>query len=65
MDQNACSSPHLIIWYGKNNNEKKKRFWKNVLDVVKLKYDLSERLAIEKYYELCSQLSKSNNIINK
>ena len=62
VDQNACSSPHLIIWYGKNNNEKKKRFWKNVLDVVKLKYDLSERLAIEKYYELCSQLSKSNNI---
>ena len=26
-DQNACSSPHLIIWVGKNKKEAKKKFW--------------------------------------
>lgn len=62
VDQNACSSPHLIIWYGKKNDKKKELFWNNVLEVVKLKYDLSERLAVEKYFELCNQLSKSSNI---
>ncbi len=64
VDQNACSSPHLIIWYGKNNNKKKELFWKNVLDIAKPRYDLSERLAVEKYYELCNQLSKLRNIKN-
>lgn len=65
VDQNACSSPHLIIWYGKNNDKKKKIFWNSVLKVVKSKYDLSERLAVEKYNELCHQLSSSDNIKNE
>ena len=62
VDQNACSSPHLIIWYGKKNEKKKKLFWENVLNITKLKYDLSERSAVEKYSELCNQLSISKNI---
>ena len=45
--------------------KKKKIFWNNVLKVVKSKYDLSERLAIEKYNELCHQLSSSDNIKNE
>ena len=28
VDQNACSSPHLIIWYGKNNMKKRNYFGK-------------------------------------
>ena len=28
-DQNACSSPHLILWYGKNTNQFKKNFGVN------------------------------------
>ena len=35
------------------------------MKVVKSKYDLSERLAVEKYNELCHQLSSSDNIKNE
>ena len=29
VDQNACSSPHLILWQGKRINDAKKSFGKN------------------------------------
>ena len=28
-DQNACSSPHLVIWYGKKSNKARKIFWRD------------------------------------
>ena len=30
VDQNACSSPHLIYWIGKKNKKKKNIFWKSL-----------------------------------
>src|SRR5262249_30023846 len=27
MDQNACSSPQLVLWMGKNAEKAQKRFW--------------------------------------
>ncbi len=61
VDQNACSSPHLIVWLGKNNIKAKEKFWKNLLEVVKIKYDLTETAAIEKYNQLCENIFKLNN----
>ena len=29
FDQNACSSPHLIIWFGKKNKNSYDKFWNN------------------------------------
>lgn len=37
-DQNACSSPRLIIWTGSKTAEAKKRFWNALEQVVSKKY---------------------------
>ena len=38
-DQNACSSPHLVLWKGKSNIKAKKKFWLYLNDLVKIKYN--------------------------
>lgn len=37
-DQNACSSPRLIIWTGRKISEAKERFWNVLEEVVSEKY---------------------------
>tara|TARA_Y100000310_G_scaffold257404_2_gene265453 strand:- start:162 stop:1361 length:1200 start_codon:yes stop_codon:yes gene_type:complete len=56
MDQNACSSPHLIIWLGSNKNitKAKNKFWDELIKYVKLKYVLDEINVIDKFEQLCS-----------
>ena len=55
MDQNACSSPHLIIWYGskKQNRLAKNKFWTELLEIVKKKYSLEYSNVVDKYASLC------------
>lgn len=62
VDQNACSSPHLIIWYGKNYKIFRDKFWNNLNNLVKKKYELSESSAVEKYTKFCSDIIKMKNI---
>lgn len=54
MEQNACSSPHLICWLGDVEDIQKAeiRFWKAVYDVAQ-KYDLADIKVSEKYTLLC------------
>lgn len=56
MDQNACSSPHLIIWLGQKLNvpSAKQRFWNYVADYARTKYKFEAIQAIDKYISLCS-----------
>ena len=55
MDQNACSSPHLILWKdAMADNQGKKKFWNAVAEVAK-KYDLPEKKVMDKYTMLCEQ----------
>ena len=35
MDQNACSSPHIIFWKGKKNTLRTKIFWNKVYEIAK------------------------------
>ena len=63
VDQNACSSPHLIIWTGKKIL-KVERFWKSVYNLVKLKYNLTDSAPSEKYNDLCKYILKLKNIIS-
>lgn len=43
VDQNACSSPHVIFWYSKNQvSEKiKNKFWSNLSNLVEKKYEIN------------------------
>ena len=52
MDQNACSSPHLVVWLGKNKESAQERFWSEVLQVTKQEYDMSAIKSIDKYVHL-------------
>jgi len=66
MDQNACSSPHLIIWLGSRQQNKfaKEKFWKELFKIVKEKYLLEPANIIEKYSSACEDLIKYNFIKN-
>ncbi len=64
VDQNACSSPHLIIWLGKKSKKIQERFWENLYDLVKKKYEFTESAPVEKYSELCKYALSINNIKN-
>jgi len=53
MDQNACSSPHLVVWLGELQEMARERFWSVVYRVVCKKYDLLPVHAIDKLTILC------------
>ena len=53
MDQNACSSPHLVVWLGELREIARERFWSAVYQVVCKKYDLQLIHAVDKYTGLC------------
>ena len=50
FDQQACTSPHLVVWLGSNENisASKKIFWSNLYDIAKLNYQLQPDSAINK-----------------
>lgn len=55
MDQNACSTPHLIIWDCTNCmdiRKAKNKFWKFVFDMAH-KYDLADIKVSDKYVMAC------------
>lgn len=64
MDQNACSSPHLICWIGKKEEISKASecFWKEVYNVSIKNYDLADVKVSEKYTILCELANQLNQI---
>ena len=53
MDQNACSSPHLIVWLGESQETARDYFWTAVYKIVCKRYDLPPVNAVDKYTTLC------------
>ena len=47
-DQNACTSPRLVVWMGEKKEEAKELFWKYEHDLVKKKYQLKSIMGINK-----------------
>lgn len=47
-DQNACTSPRLVVWMGEKKKEAKELFWKYEHDLVKKKYQFQPIMAINK-----------------
>lgn len=52
-DQNACSSPRLVVWFGSHIEEAKERFWKVLSELVKEQYDMQPVQAVDKYEAFC------------
>lgn len=54
LDQNACSSPSLVIWVGKCTGEQKREnFWDAVARIARRRYSLEPIQAVDKYMTLC------------
>ncbi|MEA5136739.1 MAG: acyl-CoA reductase [Candidatus Fimivivens sp.] len=52
MDQNACSSPQLMLWRN-DDNSSRGRFWSAVSKFTAGRYILQAATAVEKYTHLC------------
>ena len=62
VDQNACSSPHLIVWLGKKVDKARNKFWKHLHYHVNKKYILTETASVDKYTQLCSHILNLSNL---
>ena len=62
VDQNACSSPHIILWYGKTTNNSQKKFWEFLSKVVINKYDPPLISVIDNTSRLVANLMKNKDI---
>lgn len=61
VDQNACSSPQLILWQGKNDKGKE-RFWTAVEEIVKSRYELLPVKVTGKYADFCANAVRFSEI---
>lgn len=52
-DQNACSSPRLIVWMGSRIEEAKNIFWSELDRLVKQQYHMQAIQAVDKYSSVC------------
>jgi hypothetical protein len=52
IDQNACSSPSLVLWQNADDLTKE-RFWNAVSSLAIQKYDLQPAISADKYIQLC------------
>ena len=53
MDQNACSSPHMLVWLGKKGEKTINKFWTALEEYVQKNYEMESISVIEKYTKLC------------
>ncbi len=66
LDQNACSSPHVIFWIGNNLKKSRFKFWNYVSDYAKNNYNQPDIATIDKlsnYYDDIIE-KKINNKLN-
>lgn len=47
-DQNACTSPRIVVWTGSKKAKAKDVFWKTLHDLVKKKYEFQPIMGINK-----------------
>lgn len=57
-DQNACSSPRIICWYGKNIKEAKKIFWNALYNEIS-EYYIAEVTTVNKLLTYCKYASEN------
>jgi hypothetical protein len=54
MDQNACSSPHLVLWLNGHLTDARERFWQSFNSHVQANYSLEPVQAVDRYSRLLS-----------
>ena len=62
VDQNACSSPHLIVWLNDKKKIASNIFWKKLCNFLENKYELPQIASIDKKTKLFEDILKLKNI---
>lgn len=52
-DQNACTSPRIVVWLGKRRAEAKEAFWNALHELVKARYEFQPVQGIDKLVKSC------------
>lgn len=63
MDQNACSSPHMIVWKKSKSEIGRKLFYKS-LEKVCSKYNLEDKKTLDKFTRLYEMIAADENIVD-
>lgn len=63
MDQNACSSPQIILWQN-DSDEARKKFWDAALAIAEAKYALQDAVSVDKYTLFCTEAIVNDNAVN-
>lgn len=61
-DQNACSSPRLVVWIGNNIEKAKEAFWKELQEIVERDYELFPVKTVDKLDSFCRLASVKTDI---
>ena len=72
-DQNACSSPRMVIWLGEKKYEARKKFWSKLEEIVMNEYEMKPIQAVDKFESFCVlaanmegvKLVGENNIVQR
>jgi len=66
FDQNACTSPHLVVWTGNNKNVKKSQeiFWDVLYKILEKSYQITPLLSIDKMTNYCHQVISTDEVSN-
>lgn len=61
-DQNACSSPRMVIWFGNEKARARERFWKALSEKTEQEYVMQPITAVDKYAAFCSLAMKTEGV---
>ena len=61
-DQNACTSPRLVVWMGANINEAQDVFWIELHGLLIEQYILQPIQVVSKYASLCKQAAAGQSV---
>ena len=61
-DQNACTSPRLVVWMGDSVKEAQDVFWNELHSLVKEKYLLQQVQVVSKYVNLYKQAAHNEHV---
>ena len=61
-DQNACSSPRLVVWLGDQKEKAREHFWKQLEEMAENEYSLRGIQAVDKLDAFCRISAEQDNI---
>ena len=62
-DQNACTSPRIVVWLGARKGETKEAFWGALHELVKARYEFQSVQGIDKLVKSCLLAAEQEGVL--